>query len=235
MGAFPEISCGEVIVTAIAVHKFTTGPIETNTYVISHASSCCVVDPSSGCDEPVSLIKRQRTPVAAILLTHCHFDHILGIAEIQAVAGGAGPAAVVWAHPAERPLLTNAEYNGSFLIGRPSVYDGPVSELREGSMTVGDFSFDVLHVPGHSPGGCAFVFRDADAGRTHCFAGDSLFAGSIGRYDFPFGDGSLLVKSIRDKLMTLPDDTVVYPGHGGRTTIGREKRMNPFLTGIPRI
>jgi hydroxyacylglutathione hydrolase len=209
----------------IEVHKFVTGPLETNTYVISKAASCLVVDPSSGCDEPVRLIRRGRMSVAAILLTHCHFDHILGIAEIQAE----GSAAPVWAHPAERPLLTKAEYNGSFLIGRPAVYDGPISECAEGRETIGDFSFDVLHVPGHSPGGCAFVFKDTDTSAVHCFSGDALFAGSIGRYDFPFGDGALLVKSIIEKLLTLPDDTIVYPGHGGRTTIGREKRMNPYL------
>jgi glyoxylase-like metal-dependent hydrolase (beta-lactamase superfamily II) len=214
---------------AIKVHKFVTGPLETNTYVISNSASCLVVDPSSGCDEPVRFITRGRMPVAAILLTHCHFDHILGIAEIHAATGGEGSAARVWAHPAERPLLTNAEYNGSFLINRPAVYDGPTSDLKEGQVTIGDFSFAVLHVPGHSPGGCAFVFKDADASASHCFSGDALFAGSIGRYDFPFGDGELLIKSIVEKLLTLPDDTIVYPGHGGRTTIGREKRMNPFL------
>jgi hydroxyacylglutathione hydrolase len=211
-------------VTALAIHSFVTGPLETDTYVISNGTSCLVVDPSSGCDEPVRLILREKIPVAAILLTHCHFDHLLGIAEIQAVSG---PAAAVWAHPAEKPLLTNAEFNGSYLIGRPTVYDGAVSELAEGPCTIGDFTFEVLHVPGHSPGGCAFVFNDK--GRTHCFAGDALFAGSIGRTDFPYGDGPLLIKGITEKLLTLPDDTIVYPGHGGRTTIAREKRMNPYV------
>jgi hydroxyacylglutathione hydrolase len=212
---------------AISVHKFVTGPLETNTYVISKAGSCLVVDPSSGCDKPLGLIRNEHLAVAAILLTHCHFDHILGIAEIRSI----DPAAAVWAHPAEKPLLTNAEYNGSYLINKPTTYDGPITELSEGRASLGDFSFDVLHVPGHSPGGCAFVFQntDSDADAAHCFSGDALFAGSIGRHDFPFGDGALLIKSITEKLLTLPDDTVVHPGHGGRTTIGREKRMNPFL------
>ena len=212
---------------AITVHKFVTGPIETNTYVIASNATCLVVDPSSGCDEPLRLIGREKMRVAAVLLTHCHFDHFLGIAEIQASGPAAGSAVAVWAHPAERQLLTNAEFNGSFLIGRPSVYDGPVSDLCEGPAVIGGLAFDVLHVPGHSPGGCAFVFRDAKA--THCFSGDALFAGSIGRYDFPLSDGALLVSSITEKLLALPDDTIVYPGHGGRTTIGREKRMNPYL------
>jgi hydroxyacylglutathione hydrolase len=208
---------------AITVHKFVTGPIETNTYVIAKGATCLVVDPSNGCDDLLRLIAREKMQVAAVLLTHCHFDHFLGIAEIQAFS----PAASVWAHPAERQLLTNAEYNGSFLIGRPSVYDGPVSDLTEGPAAIEGLAFDVFHVPGHSPGGCAFVFRDGTA--THCFSGDALFAGSIGRYDFPLSDGALLIRSITEKLLTLPDDTIVYPGHGGRTTIGREKRMNPYL------
>lgn len=212
----------------ISVRTFVTGPLETNTYVISKAPSCIVVDPSEGCDDPLRMIHREKMSVVAVLLTHCHFDHVLGIAEILAEY----PAAAVWAHAAERSLLTNAEYNGSLLIGRPFVYNGPLSELSEGPRTIQGFSFDVLHVPGHSPGGCAFVFKNGEAAAAHCFSGDALFAGSIGRYDFPLSDGPLLIKSITEKLLTLPDDTIVHPGHGGRTTIGREKRMNPFLSGF---
>jgi glyoxylase-like metal-dependent hydrolase (beta-lactamase superfamily II) len=220
-----------VIAMPVSVHKFVTGPLETNTYVVSAAASCLIIDPSQGCGEVLGLIRREKLSIAAILLTHCHFDHILGIAEIQAEAAGEGPAAApVWAHPAEKPLLTNAEYNGAFLIGGTFVYEGPVSELSEGPFTIGDFSFDVLHVPGHSPGGCAFVFGDRKKPPLHCISGDALFAGSIGRYDFPFSDGPLLIKTIIEKILTLPDDTIVYPGHGSRTTVGREKRMNPFLT-----
>jgi glyoxylase-like metal-dependent hydrolase (beta-lactamase superfamily II) len=219
----------------LAIHKFVTGPLETNTYVISNGARGLVVDPSSGCDDVLRLVARQKLSIVALLLTHCHFDHIMGISEIQATAA----SVPVWAHPAERPLLTNAEYNGSYLIGRPSVYDGPVSALSEGQCTISDFSFEVVHLPGHSPGGCAFVFReagaDADAQAVHCFSGDALFAGSIGRSDFPLGDGPLLIKSITEKLLLLPDATIVYPGHGGRTTIGREKRMNPFLIDSTRM
>jgi hydroxyacylglutathione hydrolase len=209
----------------IRIQKFVTGPLATNTYMVSKDGTCLVIDPSSGCSDIVHAINEENLSVAAILLTHGHFDHLLGIAEILAVA----PDAPVWVHPQEKPLLTNAEYNGSFLIGRAAVWAGKTSDFPEGPCTIAGFPFDVLHVPGHSPGGCAFVFRDG--GGTHCFAGDALFAGSIGRYDFPMGDGDLLIKSITAKLLALPDDTVVYPGHGGRTTIGREKRMNPFLTG----
>jgi glyoxylase-like metal-dependent hydrolase (beta-lactamase superfamily II) len=131
-------------------------------------------------------------------------------------------------HPEEKTLIASPEYNGSFMIGMTFSYKGKTSDLNEGPITIGAFSFEVLHIPGHSPGGAAFVFRDGS--ETACIGGDSLFAGSIGRYDFPGSDGGQLITAIKTKLLSLPDDTVVYPGHGGRTTIGRERRMNPFLT-----
>ncbi len=112
--------------------------------------------------------------------------------------------------------------------------DAPVGPgvlwIRDGEMVeayavlIGSFSLDVLHVPGHTPGGCVLLFGE------HCLCGDVLFAGSIGRSDLPGGDGDQLVAGIQQKLMVLPDNTIVYPGHGGRTTIGRERRNNPFLT-----
>ena len=120
-------------------------------------------------------------------------------------------------------LLLNPEYNGSYMMGMGLSYKGPLKELYEGNIKIGSFKFTVLYVPGHSPGGCAFVIDK------HCFSGDTLFAGSVGRFDFPGCDGSLLFKNIKEKLLTLPDETVVHSGHGGRTTIIHEKRHNPFL------
>jgi hydroxyacylglutathione hydrolase len=206
-----------------SIGKFVTGPIETNTYVVFSADGCIVIDPSSGCDEVVAAIKLAKSSVKAILVTHCHFDHIMGIREIHAQ----WPNVPVYAHPLEKPLLANPEYNGSVLIGKKFVYDKETVDLVEGLLSVCGLSCTVLHVPGHSPGGCAFVFESS--GQVHCFSGDALFAGSIGRYDFPLGDGALLITSIKAKLCTLPEDTIVYPGHGGRTTIGRENRRNPYL------
>jgi hydroxyacylglutathione hydrolase len=206
------------------ITKFVTGPLETNTYVVSqNKEPVLVIDPSSGCEELISFLKSKKLSVESILLTHGHFDHLLGISEIQAIA----PAARVWIHPEEKILLTNAEINGSFMIGMAFSYKGKTDDLVEGPCTIGAYSFDMLFVPGHSPGGCAFVFRDG--GETACISGDTLFAGSVGRSDFPGSDGDLLLGGIKTKLMSLPDDTVVYPGHGGRTTIGRERRLNPFL------
>ncbi|HUI91088.1 MAG TPA: MBL fold metallo-hydrolase [Chitinivibrionales bacterium] len=209
----------------LTITKFVTGPLETNTYVVSlKQEPVLVIDPSSNCQELLAFLKSKKLSVEAILLTHGHFDHLLGISEIQAYS----PDAAVWVHPKEKFLLVSAEYNGSFMVGMNYTYKGKTSDLNEGNVTIGAFAFEVLFMPGHSPGGVALVFREGK--QTACFSGDSLFADSIGRYDFPGSDGQLLVKNIKEKLLALPDDTVVYPGHMGRTTIGRERRMNPFLT-----
>ena len=204
----------------LTVKRFVTGPIETNTYVLSKESGASVIiDPSSGCNDLLDYIDKNRLFVEAICLTHCHFDHFMGIEEIISPY----PDAAVWVHPYEKPFLKSAELNGSYLMGMNVSYTGPIKELYEGVIAIGSFEFKVLHVPGHSPGSCAFII-----GR-NCFSGDTLFADSIGRFDFPGCDGSALIKNIREKLFVLPDDTIVLSGHGGRTSIKREKRYNPFL------
>jgi hydroxyacylglutathione hydrolase len=204
----------------VSIERFITGPLETNTYVVSSGSACLIVDPSSGCGKVAAFIDEHGLKPEAICLTHGHFDHIMGIAEIKSRFGNLG----VWAHPDEKILLTNPEYNGSFMIGANIALSEEILPLSEGEMTIGSFTPTVLHIPGHSPGGVAYVFGK------HCLCGDSLFAGSIGRTDFPGCDPEALVSTIRAKLFSLPDDTIVYPGHMNRTTIGREKRSNPFLS-----
>lgn len=204
----------------LTVKRFVTGPIETNTYVLSQDDGLCIIfDPSSGCCKMLDYIKNNSLSPEAICLTHCHFDHFMGIEEVIKEY----PGIAVWAYPDEKPMLLNPEYNGSHMMGIMVTYKGPLKELHEGDIQIGSFRFTVLHVPGHSPGGCAFVIEK------HCFSGDTLFAGSVGRFDFPGCDGALLFKNIKEKLFTLPDETIVHSGHGGRTTVGREKRYNPFF------
>lgn len=205
----------------VSIKKFVLGPLATNAYVVQDKdlSSCLIVDPSSECDELISFISNECATPGGILLTHGHFDHMLGIEELQARF----PETTVFVHPNDRPMLQDSERNGSLMIQTRFDYYGVTQDLVEGEMEIGGVSFQVLHLPGHSPGGCAFLFE------TDCVCGDAVFAGSIGRTDLPGGDGSALISAIREKILTLPESVVLYPGHGGRTTVGREKRMNPFL------
>lgn len=205
----------------VTIERFITGPLETNTYVVTAAEGrdTIIVDPSSGCGRIIAHCDSAKLDITAIVLTHGHFDHILGIPEIHARTN-----VPVYVHPSDRVLVCQSGMNGSDIMGESFFYGGPLSDLQEGDMAFGAISTRVLHVPGHSPGGVAFLFGK------QVLVGDSLFAGSIGRADLPGGDYELLVRGIREKLLSLPPETVVWPGHGNRTTIGREVRMNPFFT-----
>lgn len=204
----------------LTIHRFVTGPIETNTWLVCNQQrKCFVVDPSSGCDELLGKIGDDRLSVESIILTHSHFDHILGIPELLAVM----PQLPVYIHPVEINNLADEHRNGSVWFGRPFALSKPALPLSPGRQWIGSFEMEVIHVPGHTPGGCALVLDG------YCFCGDALFAGSIGRSDLPGGNGPELLLAIKSGLCTLPDETVVCPGHGGRTTIGREKQSNPFL------
>ncbi|TWT46112.1 putative metallo-hydrolase [Phycisphaerae bacterium RAS1] len=187
---------------------------------------CWIVDPGfpPQCDRIVQSVQQRELTPAALLLTHCHVDHIAGNKTVRA----AFPAVPIWAPRAEREFLTDAEVNLSAQMGLP-VTSPPADRLlapRE-SLTLSDLSFDVLDVAGHSPGGLAYYCAAAGV----AIVGDALFAGGIGRVDFPGSSGARLIGNIRKHLLSLPDDTIVYSGHGPTTTIGRERRSNPFLTG----
>jgi hydroxyacylglutathione hydrolase len=205
---------------SIIIQKIVLGPLENNSYiVIGDDLTCLIIDPAIGSKKIVDQLKKENLTPIAILLTHGHFDHIMGIPEIL----GAFPNIPVYASPLEMPLLTTPDYNGSPMLGKPYAISHEIVPLTNGTMTLGSFAFNVFPMPGHSPGGSAFLFD------TSCFTGDSLFAGSIGRTDFPQCDHAALIAAIKTHLFSLPEETVVLSGHGGRTTIGREKRTNPFL------
>jgi hydroxyacylglutathione hydrolase len=184
-----------------------------------------VIDPGDEVGELLSAVERHRLSVRYILLTHAHIDHITGVGAAKKALG-----APVGLHRDDLFLYDGVVQQGQ-LFGlqterQPAIdffYDGP------GPWRFGSYGAWVHHTPGHCPGGvCLAVGRDGDPTRT-LFVGDTLFAGSIGRTDLPGGDLTTLLNSIRNVLFAFPDDTVVYSGHGERTTIGIEKRTNPFL------
>jgi glyoxylase-like metal-dependent hydrolase (beta-lactamase superfamily II) len=199
-----------------------------NCYLVEdeQAGECAIVDPGEEAGLILHKVQETGTKPVAIWLTHAHLDHVLGVPRIAAETG-----ASVWLHSADRPLYDAVpEQAAWFGLATPPRLPAPDREMVHGErVTVGALSFDVRHAPGHSPGSVCLL------GPGVAFSGDVLFAGSIGRTDLPGGDFGTLIASIERELLPLPDDTIVYSGHGPETTIGRERRTNPFLTGVYRI
>lgn len=174
--------------------------------------------------EPLlDIVRRSKLAPELIILTHAHADHIAGLD----IIAGAFPAAKLCMHAAEADWLTDPELNLSVFLGNPiALRTRPARLLAHGdTLTLGDRAFTVLHTPGHSPGSLA-LHSPVDA---LAIVGDTLFAGSIGRTDFPHSDHEQLLASIRQHLYTLPEATTLHPGHGPVTTVGHEKRTNPFV------
>lgn len=202
------------------------GPLQTNCYFISNAENAClIIDPGEEGLKLIDFVKRKNLKPQAILLTHTHFDHIGAVDIIREEYG-----IPVFVHEKEASWLLNPDLNGSRLFIGGEVRLKPADETvaGDGVLTVGDFTFEVLETPGHSPGSISLYFKEGE----FVAVGDALFQGSIGRTDLYGGNYEQLIESIHKKLLVLPENTVVLPGHGPVTTIQREMDANPFLNGF---
>ena len=205
----------------------TVGPFQANCYLVidETTGSAVLVDPGADGAELVELVRRSGARLEEIWLSHGHIDHIGGVAEVRRHF-----PVPVRLHPLDRPLYDSLSARMAEVYGLP--FEQPAApdlELAEGDeLRCGSLRFTVMHVPGHAPGHVSFN------GEGVALCGDLLFAGSIGRTDLPLSDPRAMNESLA-RISTLPEETTVYPGHGGTTTIGEELKSNPFLSGRARV
>ncbi|MGH7672014.1 MAG: MBL fold metallo-hydrolase [Gemmatimonadales bacterium] len=209
--------------------QIPNGQFVENCYLVvdEAAGECAVVDPGEEAGLILHKLAATGAKPVAIWLTHGHLDHVLGVPRVAAEPGGAP----VWLHPADRPLYDAVpEQAAWFGLAAPALPPPDRAFAHGDAVRVGALVFQVRHTPGHSPGSVCLVGPEGVV-----LGGDVLFAGSIGRTDLPGGDFDTLIGSIERELLSLPDDTIVYPGHGPETTVGRERRSNPFLSSAHRF
>lgn len=204
------------------------GPFQKNGYVLGceRTKDAVYIDPGDEVERLLAFVAEQGLTVSGILLTHAHVDHVSGVAEAKRRL-----KAPIYLHMADQPLYDNAARQGA-MFGIQVEQPPPVDRHYEGQGPIrfGDYVVDVHHTPGHAPGGvCLAVSRPGTAAAPKLFVGDTLFAGSIGRTDLPGGDYEVLMRAITEVLFAFPDESIVYSGHGPETTVGRERRTNPFV------
>ena len=204
------------------LRALVVGPIQSNCYILGceRTKEAAVIDPGGDADKILITLAKDRLRCLYIINTHGHFDHSADNKRLKEVTG-----AQLLIHRADAPMILDQRTSGRMWDMDVDNSPPPDRYLEEGDIiNFGDVSLNVLHTPGHSPGGISLVTDKM------VFVGDTLFAGSIGRTDFPGGDHEGLIRNVRKKIFTLGDDIVVYPGHGPKTTVGRERRNNPFFT-----
>jgi hydroxyacylglutathione hydrolase len=211
----------------LKVNTYPLGPIQTNCYIISDESgNCLIMDPGEESGRIINKVKSKELTPVAILLTHAHFDHIGAVDSIRDRYN-----IPVYIHEEEQDWLLDPRLNGSAKYpGLPDIRTRKADILisDEGMMTVGPFEFEVRYTPGHSPGSVSYIFGPS----RFAIVGDTLFQHGVGRTDLPGGNTGVLLASIHDKLLSLDDDFIIYPGHGPSTTPEEEKDSNPFLNGF---
>ena len=204
------------------IEKFVTGIISTNCYLVinEETKQTVVIDPAACPSYLMGHMKSEGLQVEAILLTHGHFDHIMGIDDLRREF-----PVPVYVHEGDRETLLDPALNLSSSYTDGYTFDG-ADYIRDGQrLELAGFSFQVIHTPGHTPGGVCYYLESEGV----LFSGDTLFQNSVGRTDFPNSSMSDLIRSLREKVMKLPNDVKVYPGHMGETTIGHERKYNPFI------
>lgn len=205
----------------IKIGKIVMGSVQTNCYFLyqENEKKIIVIDPADRGEYLYDAFAEKGFEVAAILLTHAHFDHIWGCNKLRELSG-----AKVYAWEEERDVCESARLNVSEDVGRPYVVSVD-QYLKDGEkVSVEGMDSVLIGTPGHTKGSCCYYFEKDKI----LISGDTLFEGSVGRTDLPTGNGAILSRSLKNKLMSLPGDVKVFPGHGGSTTIGDEKKYNPF-------
>lgn len=207
------------------IENLVVGPVQTNCYFLINEKNneAIVVDPGDAGKALYGKANEWGLTIKAILLTHGHFDHAGGVKELAELCENVE----IIAHEAEKDTLDDPRINLSGMMGRnPETYQVTRFVADEEELEFAGFKFRVLFTPGHTAGGCSYYFPN----EMIVFSGDSLFCGSVGRTDFPGGSMSTLVRSVKDKLLSLPDFIKVYPGHDSWTTIGEERVYNAYLS-----
>lgn len=200
------------------IATFPIGPLSTNSYLINDATDAVAIDVGGDPAPMLAYLLEHKLNLVAICLTHMHFDHLYGVADLASATN-----APVYAPEGDRPIMDTESSKGG-IWGMPPVKPFTTEQLPVGKTMFGDMECMILETPGHTPGGVSLYFPKFNA----VFTGDALFYRSLGRTDFPLGNHQQLLDSIHRKLFTLPDKVEVYPGHGPATTIGSEKLENPF-------
>jgi hydroxyacylglutathione hydrolase len=201
--------------------RLVVGPLQVNCFILADETTkdAVIIDPGDDAADILKIVKDKGLSVKYIVNTHGHFDHVGANREIKEATG-----ALLLIHEGDAPMLAHTTRQAASFGLNSEPSPQPDRYVKHGDMiTAGEVSLKVLHTPGHTPGGISLLEQGM------VFTGDALFAGSIGRTDFPGGDLMTLLRSIKTNLMTLPDDTKVFSGHGPASTIGEERRENPFL------
>lgn len=204
------------------IENLVLGPVSTNCYFIinEETKETIIVDPADKPERINAKISGEQLMPVAILLTHGHFDHIMAVEELSRTY-----TIPYYIHEQEAELLESPDLNGAFMLrSNISVKRDKVFQDKE-VLNLGGMNFEIIHTPGHTAGSACFYLSEEGV----LFSGDTLFFESVGRTDLPTGNNVIILKSLREKLFELPEETKVYPGHGMTTTIGHEKNNNPFL------